>query len=221
MRDLGTLPGDPLAAGGFINDKGQVAGDSGTGSADGARAFFWKNGRMEDLGFMGLYAFATGMNDRGVVVGVGALPSFERHGFAWRKGVLEDLGVDIEPTDINNRGQIVGTMLDPASQRRLPVLLQDGQVHVIETPSGRPFIESGPFIDERGDIVGSSSLLGDEGKAFFWHAGTVVDLGTISDRQTFAGEANEIGQIAGSSYDSAGYHHAVIWDIGDCDFATP
>ena len=73
VRDLGTLGGpDSMAA--FVNDRGQVAGESFTNStanpANGGfptmDPFLWQNGVMHDLGTLGgTFGYTNWMNSRG------------------------------------------------------------------------------------------------------------------------------------------------------------
>jgi probable HAF family extracellular repeat protein len=86
MRDLGTLPGDVVAGGQGINDRGQVVGPSF--DADGnPRGFLWQNGVMSDLntlisGGSPLFLLDAGaINNRGEIVGFGATEAGDVHAF--------------------------------------------------------------------------------------------------------------------------------------------
>ncbi|WP_432523497.1 hypothetical protein [Kineococcus sp. SYSU DK006] len=99
-----------------------------------------------DLGVAGT---ATAVNDRGVVVGSGTLPGGTGvHGFRWSAGRLTDLGADVEPQDVNDRGEIVGTRW-----------VGDAVHGFLRT--GGAFVDLGPdflptAINDRGDVVGNS-----------------------------------------------------------------
>jgi probable HAF family extracellular repeat protein len=74
--DLGTLSGDVFAAGGAINDRGQVVGQSSDPSGfPNLSAFLWRNGVMTDLNILApadssLHMLeAPGINSRGEIVG--------------------------------------------------------------------------------------------------------------------------------------------------------
>jgi probable HAF family extracellular repeat protein len=100
MQDLGTL-GGPDATAGNINEQGQIVGDSfindmpnpGTGIPT-FDPFLWDKGRMIDLGtFGGTMGMATGINNRGQVLGYSSLPGdVNFHGFLWDHGALTDIG---------------------------------------------------------------------------------------------------------------------------------
>ncbi len=66
MRDLGTLPGETDSGASAINERGQIAGDSGFGGT----AFTWQKGKTTRLPTpRTLEGFAVALNDGGQVVG--------------------------------------------------------------------------------------------------------------------------------------------------------
>jgi probable HAF family extracellular repeat protein len=120
LRDLG---GSGSNFGFVINNRGQIAGE--IGSADGTTFYagVWLGGAdgpvtnigtlPEDFG-----AFATGLNERGQVVGNSIDSNFNwAHGFIWQDGVMTDLNTlipadsnlfIISASNINDHGQISG-----------------------------------------------------------------------------------------------------------------
>ena len=80
VQDLGTL-GDGLDSDAlFVNERGQVAGNAYTDSVPTVygiptvHPFLWDNGQMVDLGSLGgVLAYATGLNEKGHVVGQSTL----------------------------------------------------------------------------------------------------------------------------------------------------
>ena len=104
-----------------INDRGQVAGK--VRSADGSTyvAALWQpDGTLTNLGILpgDFAAFATGINNRGQVVGNTFDSSFNwTHGFIWQNNVMTDINTlipadsnlsVISASNINDRGQISG-----------------------------------------------------------------------------------------------------------------
>jgi probable HAF family extracellular repeat protein len=93
MIDLGTLGGThglPY----WLNDEGQVVGNSDAAGDQLIRAFLWQDGVMHDLGTLGgNEAGAHWINDCGEVVGAAATTGdVTLHAFLWRHGVMTDLG---------------------------------------------------------------------------------------------------------------------------------
>lgn len=66
-------------------------------------------------------------------------------------------------------------------------------------------------INERGQVVGVSSLAGPAQHAFVWENGQMRDLGTLGGRHSFAWDINERGDIVGGAQDDQGRTHAVLW----------
>jgi probable HAF family extracellular repeat protein len=144
MTDLGNLGGDWVIAFG-INDLGQVVGASFTASGE-LHAFTWMEGFMTDLGTlggtssaaqpllsascnlqphpgafggtaMGTFSLASGVNNRGQIVGRSIATNGQDHAFLWSDGAMVDLNDTIpngsgwtliEAASINGSGQIVG-----------------------------------------------------------------------------------------------------------------
>jgi probable HAF family extracellular repeat protein len=120
LQDLGATGSN---FGYAINNRGQIAGQ--VGSADGTTfyAAAWLGGAYGAVTNLGVLpgdfaAFATGINDRGQVVGNNFDSSFNwSHGFIWQDGVMTDLNTlipansnlfIISASNINDSGQISG-----------------------------------------------------------------------------------------------------------------
>ncbi len=112
--DIGTLPHGAVSSARAINDRGQTAGFSDT--PDGVHAFLYADGAMQDLGTLGSDpSEASGINNRGDVVGASNVTGAKRHAFLWRAGRMTDLNdflpegsnwVLLNAFSINDRGQI-------------------------------------------------------------------------------------------------------------------
>ncbi|MGH9454436.1 MAG: hypothetical protein ACRD2O_10765, partial [Terriglobia bacterium] len=120
LQDLGGT-GSNLAY--VINSRGQIAGQVGTADGTTFYSAVWLNGAdgaVTSLGVLpgDLAGFATGLNNRGQVVGNDFNSSFDwTHGFIWQDGVMTDLNTlipedsnlsIISASNINDRGQISG-----------------------------------------------------------------------------------------------------------------
>jgi probable HAF family extracellular repeat protein len=147
IQKLRPFPGDTVGIGLWINDKGQVVGQSGLCNntilpplANGPRAVLWENGAVIDLGNLGgacmngcksaaLGAFGNTplyISNRGLVVGLSTLAGEQTfHAFSWSKETrkMQDLGTipgDSASVAIgaNDRGEVVGLSLDKTGSPR-------------------------------------------------------------------------------------------------------
>lgn len=117
MVDTGTL-GGTLGYPNWLNNKGQLVGQSNLAGDNIYHPFLWQKGRkMRDLGTLGGDSgTATWINDAGEIVG-GTWTKANRafHAVLWRNGKAHDLGVltgykHSLAYSINSKGQIVGCL---------------------------------------------------------------------------------------------------------------
>lgn len=133
MQDLGEVGAYGHAD--WINDAGEVVGLTEYANRD-KRAFYWRNGKMLDLGTIGTDkdSEATSINSHGVVVGVaGVFGEADLHGFIWISSgplvALDELVVAgttikvVAATQINERGEIAGTGQLPNGDLHAVVLI--------------------------------------------------------------------------------------------------
>jgi probable HAF family extracellular repeat protein len=175
LRDLGTLGGNDAAAQ-AINEKGEVAGLSYTGTEINdttglptVHPFIWRNGAMQDLGSLGgtlstPASFAFGpfgkfLNERGEVAGTSTLPGDETfHAFFWDKHGMIDLGTlgvrNSEAFFISDKGEVLGRFevsLTPVVRHGF--LWEKG--HMTDLGAAAPCKRSSPLsINSGGQIVG-------------------------------------------------------------------
>ncbi len=235
MQDLGTLGGPDAGAGfgwGFVNERGQVTGISYTNSTPNPATgfptldpFLWENDKMQDLGSLGgVVGFASGLNNRGQVIGGSSLAvdpgacfvagSLEFgnpncHPFLWDHGKLIDLntttigGNPVTVNVINDAGEIVGgaDFSSTGGSTFDAYLWRDGMA----TDLGNlgDCYSKGHNINSRGQVVGATFLCDFTfSRAFLWEHGSIVDLNTLipvgsSLQLTWAMAINDGGEIAG------------------------
>ena len=126
---LGSLGGHNGTIPFVINNRGQVVGFSDLADEVTTHAFLWtKQNHMQDLGTLpgDVFSSASGINDKGQVVGGSCDASGNCRDFLWDDGVMRDLntlvcpgtslyltGNGIAGPDINDRGEITGQGFDP------------------------------------------------------------------------------------------------------------
>jgi probable HAF family extracellular repeat protein len=140
IQKLRPLPGDSVGIGLWVNDKGQVVGQSGSCGntllpplAVGPHAVLWENGTVTDLGNLGgacitpcrsaalgpLGNTALFIGNQGQVVGTSVLAGEQTsHAFLWtRETGMKDLGTvkgDYSSVALgaNEKGEVVGLSID-------------------------------------------------------------------------------------------------------------
>jgi probable HAF family extracellular repeat protein len=193
MQDLGTLGGNDAFAS-YINERGQIAGISNTGTTPNAVTgvppldpFLWENGTMLDLGTLGgAVGFVIGLNNRGQVIGGSSIIAnpgacFSEgdpncHPFLWSQGSLIDLNTS--------------------------------------TSGGSPLGVEG--INDAGELVGAAAFPNAPSDAYLWRNGVAIDLGHLAgDCFSAANAINSYGQVVGNSFscDDNSYH-AFLWENG-------
>jgi len=202
--DLGTLGGD-FSYGNAMNNRGHVVGIAENTVPDPfsylggteTHAFIWRDGFMEDLGTLGgPDSWGADVNDQGDIVG-------------WSY---------INSTPNSNNGALCGANAPTQD----PVLWQrDGRMIDLGTFGGTCGVVgsmfnagSGGAINNRGQIIGTSNLAGNQRHhAFLWNEGALTDLGTLGGDNSDAYWINDAGEIVGSA-DVPGAqhnHHAFLW----------
>jgi probable HAF family extracellular repeat protein len=178
IHKLPTVGGDPDGVAYEINDRGDVAGTSGTcttfnpnflNNLLAVHALLWENGKATDLGNLGGKTGQAGgnaaysVNNQGEVVGSSDLTGDTTfHAFLWtRKTGMQDLGtlpgdVASNSISINDTGSVVGLSLDAKFNPRA-FLWQKGKMTDLNTmiAGHSPLhLMTGCSINSRGEITG-------------------------------------------------------------------
>jgi probable HAF family extracellular repeat protein len=182
LRDLGTLGGNDAAAQ-AINEKGEVAGLSYTGTEINdttglptVHPFIWRNGAMQDLGSLGgtlsipgslaFGPFGKFLNERGEVAGTSTLPGDETfHAFFWDNQRMIDLGThgvrNSEAFFMSDKGEVLGRAeLSLTPYVRHGFLWEKGQM--TDLGAAAPCTRSSPLgMNSAGQIVGGTGACTD------------------------------------------------------------
>ena len=121
---------------------------------------------------------------------------------------VQMLGADYSPSDINNRGEVLQSLVGSGASNTILV-----------TASGRITIGglggskvSGAGLNDAGIVVGSASLAGDGAShAYIYDNGTTRDLGTLGGLSSFANGINNAGMVVGTSEIAGGGAHAFVY----------
>jgi probable HAF family extracellular repeat protein len=245
MRDLGTLGGSDSTAQ-FVNDRGQVAGESFLDSTPNPpitapacsgpgvptqHPFVWQDGFI-DLGSLGgTCGYPNWLTNRGQVVGTMTLAGDTvNHAFLWDRGTLIDLGTlggnNSEAWFANDAGHVVGRAdFSPTSTNHHAFLWRHGVMRDLGTVAGQ--MRSTAFaINSNDQVVGDAN-----GNAWLWENGTIVDLNTLvppaSEHVAEGAAINDRGEIVATGLLANGDEHTVVLipcdenhpGIEDCDYS--
>jgi uncharacterized membrane protein len=164
---LPPLPRAELSYALAINDHGLIVGESFQGSSAPIpiKAVQWRNGKASiPPGLEGLFAIASGVNDRGDIVGDYRMPVTQlQHAFLLRDGVLIDLDGRADSVSnawgVNASGQAIGQrFLTPRSGFFVTI---DGQMQwlddlVLPGTDGPWTVVDVRAINDAGQIVGTA-----------------------------------------------------------------
>lgn len=231
MDDLGTL-GGPDSQAQFVNERGQIAGQSFTDAVANSSTgiptedpFLWDGDRMIDLGTLGgTLGYANWLNERGQVVGTSNLAGdTTHHAFVWDRGKLTDLGTlggkNSEAWFANDAGEVVGRADVSSSSTDHHAFLWDRGVMIdLGTVAGQP-ISTAEGINSIGQVVGDSL-----GNGWLWENGSIVDLNTLVPPGTSihvggAAAINDLGEIVATGLLANGNEHVVL--LIPCDEDHP
>jgi probable HAF family extracellular repeat protein len=161
MQDLGTL-GGVFGVPTWLNNRGQVIGQSDLAGDLDSHPFLWTQGRLFDLDTItsgGQPIFADAIDDAGEIIGAAAFPNEPFDAYIWRDGVATDLGhvsgdCGSEAFGINSRDQIVGSSLLCDGSSSNAFLWENGELVDLNTlvPLNSPHLIFAIGINERGEI---------------------------------------------------------------------
>jgi probable HAF family extracellular repeat protein len=166
MINLGTLGGQSGQAN-WLNNRGEVVGQSDLRGDGSYNAFLWNGRRMIDLTPHAQRAAAYWINDQGDVTGYTcATPSSICTGFLWRRGkltILPPVGGGVtgaDPNAINDRDQVVGDELIGNETPAIAALWANGHAYNLNNlvaPTSLRMV-SANYINNQGEIVGYGTL---------------------------------------------------------------
>ena len=175
-----------------------------------------------DLGTLGgSGSGASGINERGQIVGWSDTASGQRHAFVWSafRG-MRDLGTpggtSSAATGINDHGQVAGRGENAAGETHA-LLWKAGQMVDLGTAGGTESWATG--INNLGQVVGSTRTASGQLNAFLWStADGMHNLETLAGGSwSGASDVNVFAQIVGASEAHRGgfaWTHGVLWKAG-------
>ena len=201
-----------------VNEAGQVVVLGGPEPG----AYLWTAGRLTPLAHEGAPITPVDLNDRGQVVGTvlndAGLPSV----VLWEGGrsrLLPVPGEGAQPLDLNNRGQVtaLGVASPPAPAPGVRAYLYDGR-DVVDLGVELFAVQPSLVLNEAGQVAGTKVAHGGPvygtPSGFLWTRGLLVDVGTLGGEATQVTDLNERGQVVGRSTLASGSQHGFLWQNG-------
>ena len=215
-KHLGVFPGGDYSSANAINDAGEVAGVSNTGTA--ILPFVWSDkGGLQRVPLLAgdNCGEAVAINKYGHVVSNSSGPTGCRAVLWTRKTGPRDLGTlpggsYSRAHDLNDSDEVAGVAASPAGDRAV-LWTKSGDARDLGTLPGDLTSEA-MAINNAGDVVGYSK--GPSGmRAFLWtKGGGMQELGILPGGNSSRALAiNDSGTVVGSS-DSASGGHAFVWE---------
>jgi len=182
LIDLGDLGGGINLRGLAINASDQVVGYSYSLGPDTQRGFLWDGGTMSDVGDLGgQFSHASGINNRGQIVGGATTSDGVGHAYLLSRGVMTDIGTlggaGSGATAINDRGDVVG-ISDTTDGGHDAFLYTKGVMIDLGTLGSS--YSSAFSINNCGQIVGGSDVT----DGFFTRHGFIYADGKMTDLNT-------------------------------------
>jgi probable HAF family extracellular repeat protein len=196
MTDLGTNGSDNVSIAYGINNSGQIVGWSYQSDFTDVpkspyHAVLWKNGSITDLGTLNgdNSSRALNINNLGQIFGESyqfssaTTPVSTKRIFRWQNGAMTNLGNLVTPSAytasflsaINNKGQVVGTSLNPGFGGSTDAFIwQNGNLTNLGN-LGYQYSEAYD-VNTLGTVVGFSSISSNTLHAFRWGNGKMRDL---------------------------------------------
>lgn len=164
LTELGTLEGGNRALALDINNRGQIVGETRTGTSplSSTLPFLYQHGKLHvlDTLFDGGMNGAQAINDAGLIAGYSTSPDGTQHAVLYDHGTVRDAGTFganlIEVTDINEDGTFVGDSYRASTSRRFGFIYLAGVLTELSTlvdPAEGWVIEDALGINDLGQIV--------------------------------------------------------------------
>lgn len=166
---------------------------------------------------LGANRYPVALNDHGQLVGTylprGGGPT---RAFLWEKGrfrefVTPDPRMQVEPSAINNRGEVVGRVVrygtngvTDAAVESYAFLWRNGRL--LRLKGLGEVLTSASEINDRGDILGQSASTSGESHSVLWRNGRPIDLGALA-----ATALNNSGEVIGTDRSTG---RAALWQNG-------
>lgn len=197
-----------------INDRGQVVGLYADNVPD--TGLIYQGGDFSALSYPG--ATQTGLlaaNDRGDILGRALVDGSTLY-FIYDRGTFTMVELPGLPSDINNRGEVVGTYTDASGTHGY--LYSGGATHALDVPDGASTSATG--INDKDDVVGSY-VLGNTTYGFRYSRGTYTTIAFPGALDTYPADINDKGEIVGSYQENYGIRGFVFFNGGYTSFVVP